>query len=112
MMLAEGLPGIFARHAKIAKVARDGVKSLGLPLFADEKYASNTVTAVAGANGLDIKKMAQIMREEHQIILGGGQQSLGGKIFRIGHMGWVTESDIELVISTLRTVLPQAGFRS
>jgi len=112
MMLAEGLPGIFARHAKIAKMARDGVKSLGLPLFADEKYASNTVTAVAGANGLDIKKMAQIMREEHQIILGGGQQSLGGKIFRIGHMGWVTESDIELVISTLRTVLPQAGFRS
>ncbi len=112
MMLAEGLPAIFTRHAKIAKVARDGVKSLGLPLFADEKYASNTVTAVAGANGLDIKKMAQIMREEHQIVLGGGQQSLGGKIFRIGHMGLVSESDIEQVVSTLRTVLPQAGFRS
>jgi aspartate aminotransferase-like enzyme len=112
MMLAEGLPAIFARHASIAKVAREGVKSLGLPLFADEKYASNTVTAVAGANGLDIKKMAQIMREEHQIVLGGGQQNLGGKIFRIGHMGLVSEGDIELVISTLKAVLPQAGFRS
>jgi aspartate aminotransferase-like enzyme len=110
MMLKEGLPGIFARHARVAQKARDGVKSLGLPLFADERYASNTVTSVAGAGGLDVKKMLKIMREEHQIVLGGGQQSLDGKIFRIGHMGWVKESDIEPVISALRVVLPQAGF--
>jgi aspartate aminotransferase-like enzyme len=110
MMLKEGLAGIFARHARVAQLARDSVKALGLPLFADEKYASNTVTAVAGAGGLDTKKMLKIMREEHQIVLGGGQQSLDGKIFRIGHMGWVKESDIELVISALKVVLPQAGF--
>ena len=112
MMLKEGLANIFARHARVAKVARDSVKSLGLPLFADEKYASNTVTAVAGSNGLDVKKMLRIMREEHQIVLGGGQLSLGGKIFRIGHMGWVAEDDIDVVISALKVVLPQAGFRS
>ena len=112
MMLAEGLANIFARHARVAKVARDSVKSLGLPLFADEKYASNTVTSVAGANGLDVLKMLRIMREEHQIVLGGGQLSLGGKIFRIGHMGWVAEDDIDVVISALKVVLPQAGFRS
>ncbi len=110
MMLKEGLASIFARHARVAQLARDGVKSLGLPLFADEKYASNTVTAVAGAGGLDVKKMIKIMREEHQIVLGGGQQSLDGKIFRIGHMGWVKESDVELVISALKVVIPQAGF--
>ncbi len=110
MMLKEGLASIFARHARVAQLARDGVKSLGLPLFADEKYASNTVTAVAGAGGLDVKKMIKIMREEHQIVLGGGQQSLDGKIFRIGHMGWVKESDVELVISALKVVIPRAGF--
>jgi len=43
-------------------------------------------------------------------VLGGGQQKLDGKIFRIGHLGWVTEEDIEKVISTLKVVLPQAGF--
>jgi len=112
MMLEEGLANIFARHGRVAQVARDSVKSLGLPLFADEKYASNTVTAVAGANGLDVKKMLRILREERQIVLGGGQQHLDGKIFRIGHMGWVRESDIELVISALKAVLPQAGFGS
>ena len=110
MMLKEGLPEIVARHARIGKAARDGVKSLGLSLFADENYASNTVTAVAATSGLDTKKLIGIMREEHQIVLAGGQQSLGGKIFRIGHLGWVTEEDIETVISALKTALPKAGF--
>lgn len=112
MMLTEGLPNIIARHARLGKVARDGVKSLGLSLFAEESHASNTVTAVAASDGLDTKKMLKILREEHQIVLAGGQQRLDGKIFRIGHLGWVSEDDIETVISALKVVLPQAGFRS
>jgi aspartate aminotransferase-like enzyme len=112
MMLAEGLPNIVARHARIAQAAREGIKSLGLPLFADEKYASNTVTSVAASNGLDIHKMRKILREEHQVILAGGQQKLDGKIFRIGHLGWVNEDDIKEVLSKIKVVLPQAGFRS
>jgi len=112
MMLKEGMSNVFARHARVGKAARDGVKSLGLSLFADEKYASNTVTAVAASNGLDIKKMRKILREEHQVILSGGQQKLDGKIFRIGHLGWVNEDDIKEVISKIKIALPQAGFRS
>ena len=111
MMLKEGLPNIIARHARVGRAAREGVKSLGLSLFTKESYASNTVTAVAASNGLDTKKMLKILREEHQIVLAGGQQSLDGKIFRIGHLGWITEDDIEIVISALRVVLPQAGFK-
>jgi len=112
MMMKEGLANIIARHARVAKATRDGVKSLGLSLFAEEGYASNTVTAVAASNGLDVSRLRQILREEHQIILGGGQQKLDGKIFRIGHLGWVTEADITPVISALKIVLPQAGFKS
>ncbi len=112
MVLEEGLSNRLARHARVGKFTRDGLKSLGLSLFADEKYASNAVTAVAATNGLDTKKLLKIMREEHQIVLAGGQGKLGGKIFRIGHMGWVTEDDIEPVISALKVALPQAGFVS
>jgi len=112
MMLVEGLPNIIARHARLGKAARDGVKSLGLSLFAEESHASNTVTAVAASDGLDTRKMLKILREEHEIVLAGGQQRLDGKIFRIGHLGWVSEDDIETVISALKVVLPQAGFRS
>jgi aspartate aminotransferase-like enzyme len=110
MMLNEGLASVVARHARVGQAARDGVKSLGLSLFAEGKYASNTVTAVAATDGLDAKMMLKIMRDDHQVELAGGQQSLDGKIFRIGHLGWVTEADIETVISVLKIALPQAGF--
>jgi aspartate aminotransferase-like enzyme len=112
MMLKEGLINIIARHERVGKAAREGVKSLGLSLFADEDCASNTVTAINSSNGLDIKELRRILREEHQIVLGGGQQKLDGKIFRIGHLGWVTETDIAKVMSVLAVALPQAGFRA
>jgi len=111
MMLKEGLANIIARHARVAQAARDGVKSLGLSLFAEEGYASNTITAVAATDGLDAKKLLKILREEHNVVLSGGQQSLDGKIFRIGHLGWVTEGDIDTVIKALKVALPKAGFK-
>ncbi len=110
MMIKEGLKNIIARHGRVGAAAREGVKSLGLSLFADEKYASNTVTAVSASNGLDTKKLVKILREEHKIVLTGGQQKLDGRIFRIGHLGMVTEKDIEKVISALKVALPKAGF--
>jgi len=110
MMLKEGLANIFARHERVGKAARDGVKSLGLSLFAEERYASNTVTAVASPDGLDTKRLLKILHEEHQVTLSGGQASLAGKMFRIGHLGWVTEKDIKAVIDALRVALAQAGF--
>jgi len=111
MMLKEGLPNIVARHTRLSKATREGIKSLGLSLFAQESHASNTVTAVRSSDGLDTKKMLRILREEHKGVLAGGQQRLDGEIFRIGHMGWITENDIETVISAIKVVLPQAGFK-
>ncbi len=112
MILKEGMANVFARHARIAKAARDGVKALGLSPFAEESHASNTVTSVAGAGGLDIKKMRQILREEYGVVLAGGQRTLNGKIFRIGHLGWVTDADIKEVLAAIEKALPKAGFRS
>jgi aspartate aminotransferase-like enzyme len=50
------------------------------------------------------------MREEHGVVLAGGQKSLNGKIFRVGHMGLTTPEDIQDVLDALEVVLPQAGF--
>jgi aspartate aminotransferase-like enzyme len=110
ILLDQGLENLFTRQTRIGQLTRDGVKSLGLPIFADESHASNTVTAVAGADGLDIKELRRIMQDEHHVVLAGGQQRLDGKIFRIGHMGYVSEGDIENVISSLKSALPKAGF--
>jgi aspartate aminotransferase-like enzyme len=107
MMLKEGLPNIIARHARLGELTRQGVKSLGLSLFADEKHASNTVTAVKAPEGTNANDLRKILLNENKIVLGGGQQSLDGKIFRIGHLGMVSEGDIEAVISALKVALPK-----
>ena len=109
MMLKEGLSNIIARHARLGDITRQGVKSLGLSLFADEKYASNTVTAVKAPGDTNANDLRKILLSENEIVLGGGQQSLDGKIFRIGHLGMVTERDIEAVLSALKVALPKVG---
>jgi aspartate aminotransferase-like enzyme len=108
LMLSEGLNNIFARHARVAQMARNGVQSLGLSLFPDEKYASNTVTAVNATDSVDVARLIQILREEHEVIIAGGQQKLSGKIFRIGHLGLVYEDDVKFVLETIKKTLPRA----
>ena len=110
LMAQEGLANIFSRHARVGQRTREGVKSLGLSLFAEESHASNTVTAVKLPEGIDGAKLLQKMREEHGIVLAGGQRELSGKIFRIGHLGWVTEQDIDIVLERLKLTLTELGF--
>jgi aspartate aminotransferase-like enzyme len=120
LMLNEGLNNIFARHARIAQIARNGVKSriaqiarngvksLGFSLFPEEEYASNTVTAVNATDKIDVPKLIQVLREEHDVVIAGGQRKLAGKIFRIGHLGSVEDDDIKSVLEALNKALPRA----
>jgi aspartate aminotransferase-like enzyme len=110
MMLKEGLEGIFARHARIGAFTRQQAKALGLELFADERFASNTVTAVKVPEGVDGKALNKMMREDYDTVLAGGQAALTGKIFRIGHLGLVSEADIGSCVDALRQALPRVGF--
>jgi len=111
MMVQEGLPNLFERHARIGRRTREGVTAIGLSLLADERFASNTVTAVKVPEGVDGRKLGQVLREEQKVVVAGGQGQLEGKIFRIGHMGWVTEGDIDDVVRALKAALPALGFK-
>ena len=108
LMLNEGLDNIFARHARVARMTREGAKSLGLSLFAEEAYASNTVTAISAPDNIDVSKLIQILRDEYDIVIAGGQRHLAGKIFRIGHLGYVYDDDIKLILEALNKALPQS----
>ena len=110
-LLADGMEAVYTKHAKIAADVRRGVKELGLELFvADEAYASNTVTAVRVPEGVELSKLRGLLRTDRNVVVAGGQGSLDGKIFRIGHMGYITEEDVADVMESLAAVLPQTGF--
>jgi aspartate aminotransferase-like enzyme len=59
---------------------------------------------------VEVRNLRKILREEHQVVLAGGQGKIEEKIFRIGHLCWVTETDIAQIISALKAALPKAGF--
>jgi len=111
MMEKEGLQNIFARHAKLGAMTRKGVKEMGLKLLAqDEKYASNTVTAVWPPAGIDPDKLRKTLREKSKVVLSGGQGALEGKIFRIGHLGMCDEKDIVNALAALKSGLKDHGY--
>ena len=108
----EGMGSVFERHSTIGQFTRDGIKKLGLQIFpVNENIASNTCTAIKVPDNIDGSELVRKMRIEHDVVLAGGQASLSGKIFRIGHMGITTEEEIQETLNALAVVLPEIGFK-
>lgn len=113
LMMQEGLAGGHARHARIAGTIRQGVKDMGLQLLVqDEKYASNTVTAIRVPDGVDAGALLRTIRADSDIELATGQGPLAGKIFRIGHLGWITDDDARIILDGVRAGLAKVGYKA
>jgi aspartate aminotransferase-like enzyme len=80
-----------------------------LPLFAPDDYASPAITAVAPV-GVEAEKIRSILKKQFDIAMAGGQDHLKGKIFRIGHLGFVCDRDILTAIGALEAALQQLGY--
>jgi aspartate aminotransferase-like enzyme len=108
-ILDEGLPNVFARHARIAALTRKEAKSLGFRMFGDERYASNAVTALYAPDGVDTEALRKAAREEYELIIGGGQGPMRGKIIRVGHLGWVDEQEIYNCFAVIGHILEKVA---
>ena len=109
MLKAEGLENIFARHEKLSKAVRAGVKALGFGLLTDDSCASKAVTPVIPPAGIDAEALRKAVREQFGVVLAGGQEDLKGKIFRIGHLGYIDKMDMVTAFSALEIVGSQMG---
>ena len=108
MMQKEGLEAIFARHERHRAAAQAGMEAIGLPLFAATGHGSPAITAVA-PEGLDAELLRKTVKEKFDILLAGGQDHLKGKVFRIGHLGYVCDRDVLTVVSAIEATLHSLG---
>lgn len=92
MMLAEGLDNIHARHHRLATGVRRAVKAWDLTLCAkDPALYSDTVSAVVVPDGMDANDVIKQAYSRYNLSLGGGLSKVAGKLFRIGHLGYLNE---------------------
>ena len=104
MMKDEGLENIFERHNRHKLAVSSAAKILNLKLFADEEYLSPSVTAIQ-IDDIDAEDFRKTIKNKYDILLAGGQDHLKGKIFRVGHLGYVNDRDVISVIGAICNTL-------
>ncbi|HTT34982.1 MAG TPA: alanine--glyoxylate aminotransferase family protein [Thermoplasmata archaeon] len=109
LLAEEGLARRHERTHALAEATRAASAALGLALFPDPAYASDTVTALRIPDGLTDADVRQTLREKYNVLLQGGQGAVTGKIFRIGHMGIADWPDLLVTFAGLERILGRAG---
>ena len=105
LMAEEGLEAILRRHQGLARATRRGLQAVGLSLFADETHASPAVTAFRPPTRVDARNLIRVLRDDYDTIVAGGQGKLEGQLLRVGHMGFVTMTDMVAFFSALELAL-------
>ena len=92
MLLDEGLDNVFARHHRLAEGVRRAVSAWGLTTCAQgPEWHSDTVTAIMVPEGVDANEVIKTAYYKYDLSLGAGLSQVAGKVFRIGHLGWLNE---------------------
>ncbi|MDA9019937.1 aminotransferase class V-fold PLP-dependent enzyme [Flavimaricola sp.] len=101
MLLKEGLENVFARHHRIAEGVRAAVGGWGLEMCAARpEFYSDSVSAVRTPAGFDATSIVQHAATKYGMAFGVGLGEVAGKVFRIGHLGSLTDA---MMLSGLAT---------
>ncbi len=91
-LLKEGLENVFARHNRIASGVRAAVDAWGLNLCAaTPDLQSDTVSAILTPEGFNATDIVTHAAEKYGVAFGVGLGEVAGKVFRIGHLGSMTD---------------------
>ncbi len=110
MLLDEGLENVFARHHRIAEGVRAAVRAWGLELCAvSPDVYSDSVSAIRTPDGFDANKFVSLAAEKYGVAFGTGLGEVAGKVFRIGHLGSLTDVMTLSGIATAEMVMADLG---
>ena len=111
MLLDEGMDNVYARHHRIAQGVRAAVNTWGLELCAQSPdLYSDTVTAIMVPTGKDSNLITQHAYKAYGVSFGGGLGEMAGKLFRIGHLGAMTDVMALSGIATAEMVMVDLGY--
>jgi aspartate aminotransferase-like enzyme len=113
LILEEGLPQRFRRHALAASALRAGVTAMGLEMFPDPSIVSNTVASIKAPKGIDTAAVVQTMRDRYGVLIGTGLAEIRTTTLRIGTMGMTASPHYVLpTLSALELTLRDLGVKA
>ncbi len=110
MLLDEGLDNVFARHHRIAEGVRRAVAAWGLELCAETPDVySDTVSAIRTPAGFNATDIVTLAASKYDVAFGVGLGEVAGKVFRIGHLGSLTDVMMLSGLATAEMVMADLG---
>ena len=110
MLLDEGLANVFFRHHRIAEGIRRAVDAWGLKLCANHASVySDTVSAIRTPEGFNAGDIVTHAAKKYGVAFGIGLGKVAGKVFRIGHLGSLTDVMALCGIATAEMCMADLG---
>ncbi|HET9869316.1 MAG TPA: alanine--glyoxylate aminotransferase family protein, partial [bacterium] len=98
------------RHEALARATRAGIEAIGLKPFAPTA-PSPALTSVLAPEGIDSGAVNKTFRDGFGVSIAGGQGKVKGKVFRLGHLGYVDGSDVILGMAVCEMTLTKLGHK-
>ena len=108
IVLEEGLERRFERHARTARGIRAALGELGFDLFPEDGALADTLSVVKYPPGLDDKAFRGQLYDRG-IVVAGGLGALAGRVFRLGHMGNLSASQVMFALDGLEKAMAAMG---
>jgi len=110
IVLEEGMERRFLRHSRFAKAIRHALAALGFTFFTEEPFLADTLSVVNYPQGIDDKAF-RTLYYENGVVVAGGLGETAGKLFRMGHMGNLSVSQIYFALDALERTLSALDYK-
>ncbi|MFZ2053317.1 MAG: alanine--glyoxylate aminotransferase family protein [Candidatus Aminicenantales bacterium] len=109
IILEEGLEQRFLRHERSARAIRSAIEALGFSLFTEKPFLADTLSVINYPEGVEDKRFRELYYE-NGVVVAGGLADTAGRVFRMGHMGNLSSSQILFALDALEQTLKTIGY--
>jgi len=110
IIIDEGMETRFSRHARTARAIRAALTALGFSFFTEEPFLADTLSVVNYPEGIEDKAFRNLYYE-NGVVVAGGLGETTGRVFRMGHMGNISVSQVYFALEALERTLSSSGYK-
>jgi len=101
LLLDEGMDHVFNRHTRLASKFRDSLTDMGFSFLTDTNSRAVTMSTPLYPADVDGSEFRKTMLEHGVLVAGGIQKGKADQYFRVGHMGFISDHEIDFTIDAI-----------